>query len=180
MDFGCGVGRLTQALCDKFDQVTGVDISSSMIERARSYNRHGEACRYRVNTAPDLSLFDDAVFDFVYTDKVLQHIPPEVSERYIAEFFRILKPGGMALFQIPSGKRYKPGGLGEAWYKLRKGPLRRFWKRLRGKQAVEMHHIHVSRVEEIIAAAGGELVNARQFGSVRRNRESYFYCALRR
>ncbi len=27
MDFGCGVGRLTQALCEEFDGAVGVDIS---------------------------------------------------------------------------------------------------------------------------------------------------------
>lgn len=34
LDFGCGVGRLTQALANYFDQVYGVDIAPSMIELA--------------------------------------------------------------------------------------------------------------------------------------------------
>ena len=36
MDFGCGVGRLTQALCEEFSEAVGVDISYSMIENAEN------------------------------------------------------------------------------------------------------------------------------------------------
>ena len=165
MDFGCGVGRLTQALCEEFDSVTGVDISSSMIESAQNYNQYGARCTYLVNTTDDLSLLDNGSFDFVYSKFVLQHIHPSVSSRYIAEFFRLLKPGGVALFQIPSGKSYATGSFGEAWYNLRKGALRRFWKRLRGKPPVEMHHIHHFRVKKIVNEAGGTMIEARKFGS---------------
>src|ERR1700716_2111582 len=41
LDFGCGVGRLSQALADHFDHVDGVDIASSMVALAGKYNRHG-------------------------------------------------------------------------------------------------------------------------------------------
>src|SRR4051812_12164724 len=34
LDFGCGLGRLTQALARKFEHVTGVDVSEEMIRRA--------------------------------------------------------------------------------------------------------------------------------------------------
>src|SRR4051812_39184515 len=34
LDFGCGAGRLTQALCGHFDAVVGVDIAPSMIRLA--------------------------------------------------------------------------------------------------------------------------------------------------
>ena len=32
LDFGCGMGRLTQALCDHFAECDGVDVAPSMIE----------------------------------------------------------------------------------------------------------------------------------------------------
>jgi SAM-dependent methyltransferase len=102
LDFGCGVGRLTQALCKHFEQCSGVDIASSMIELAREYNRFGDRCQYYVNAAADLRLFEDDRFDFVYSNIVLQHIPPEYSTRYIREFLRVLTPGGLAAFQLPS------------------------------------------------------------------------------
>jgi SAM-dependent methyltransferase len=179
LDFGCGVGRLTQALCDVFDEAVGVDISSSMVAAAERYNRHGERCRYRVNTTADLAQFEDEGFDFVYSNIALQHSPPDASGRYIAEFFRILKPQGIALFQIPSGPRHDPGTWGARWYALRRGPLRRLWKRLRGKAPVEIHYLNRGVVEEIIAQSGGCLVDVMQEGSVRRSRVSLMYTAVK-
>ena len=35
LDFGCGVGRLSQALADYFDRVVGADVSPTMIGLAR-------------------------------------------------------------------------------------------------------------------------------------------------
>lgn len=103
LDFGCGVGRLTQALCERFDSVVGVDIAPAMIERARRYNRFGDRCQYVVNDRDDLSRFPDGAFDFVYSLIVLQHMKPEYSQRYLKEFLRITVPRGVVVFQIPAG-----------------------------------------------------------------------------
>ncbi len=102
LDFGCGVGRLTQALCKYFDECSGVDIAPSMIELARKYNRYGDKCKYYLNEANDLRLFEGNTFDFIYSKIVLQHMKPEYSTNYIKEFLRVLAPGGLLVFQIPS------------------------------------------------------------------------------
>src|SRR5688500_10455568 len=52
LDFGCGVGRLTQALAERFDAVVGVDVAASMIEEARARNRVGPRCTYLLNERP--------------------------------------------------------------------------------------------------------------------------------
>jgi len=179
MDFGCGVGRLTQALCDVFDSAVGVDISYSMIESAEKHNKFGDRCEYRVNTTDDLAQLDDSSFDFVYSNISLQHSPPEASSNYIAEFFRILRAGGVALFQVPSGPRHDPGSLGAKIYTIKRGPLRRFWKRIRGMPPVEIHYINQSLVGEIITSSGARLIDATQQGSVRGSRVSMLYCAVR-
>jgi SAM-dependent methyltransferase len=108
LDFGCGVGRLTQALCGYFDRCDGVDIAASMVQWARSFNQHGARCHYHVNNTDDLRLFDDGQFTFVLSIITLQHIKPRYSKRYLAEFMRVLRPGGLAVFQLPSAVR-KPG-----------------------------------------------------------------------
>jgi SAM-dependent methyltransferase len=105
LDFGCGVGRLTQALCDHFDLVDGVDVAASMIERARGYNRFGDRCRYTINDRPDLSLYADGSFDLVSSSLVLQHMRPEYAARYVAEFARVVRIGGIIWFQLPSHVR---------------------------------------------------------------------------
>lgn len=102
LDFGCGVGRLTQALAQYFGEVHGVDISPSMIALARRYNSHGARCQYRVNRSSDLRDFPHDSLDFVCSFITLQHIEPRWSKRYIKEFLRILAPHGVLIFQLPS------------------------------------------------------------------------------
>lgn len=102
LDFGCGVGRLTQALCRYFDECCGVDIAPSMIEAAKRYNRYGTKCSYYVNDTDNLSLFADNSFTFIYSILVLQHMRQRYIEKYVTEFLRVLAPGGIAVFQIAS------------------------------------------------------------------------------
>lgn len=105
LDFGCGVGRLTQALAGHFSQAVGVDISPTMIQLAEKLNRHPDRVRYVSNAREDLSIFDNDAFDFVYSDIVLQHVEPTATRRYLAEFLRVLKKGGVLVFQLPSHPR---------------------------------------------------------------------------
>jgi len=101
LDFGCGLGRLTQALCPKFEKVTGVDISSSMIKKAGLQNQFPESCNYIVNNTSDLSQFESDQFDLVMSIVTLQHIEKKYSFNYIKEFSRVVKEGGYILFNLP-------------------------------------------------------------------------------
>lgn len=105
LDFGCGVGRLTQALCRRFERVDGVDIAPSMIRAAEQFNRFGDRCRYHLNARDDLTIFPDGSFDFIYSTYVLQHMHPAFARRYVEEFVRLLSPDGLALFQIATAER---------------------------------------------------------------------------
>jgi SAM-dependent methyltransferase len=103
LDFGCGVGRITQALADHFDRSVGVDISPTMIERARGLNRHGDSVTYAVNDSSDLGRFETGSFDLVFSIIVLQHMEPELSSSYIAELVRVCASDGLVFFQVPHG-----------------------------------------------------------------------------
>src|SRR5262245_40378475 len=59
LDFGCGVGRTTQALAGYFDEVYGVDIAPSLVELARQYNHYGNKCKYFLNKENNLNMFVD-------------------------------------------------------------------------------------------------------------------------
>ncbi|HEX5236321.1 MAG TPA: class I SAM-dependent methyltransferase [Silvibacterium sp.] len=97
LDFGCGVGRLTQALARRFNSTVGVDISHRMIRTAESFNRFAH-CRYLVS-ASALLPFADASFSFIYSN-ILQHVPRRIATRYLREFIRVLEPGGVLVFGV--------------------------------------------------------------------------------
>jgi SAM-dependent methyltransferase len=178
LDFGSGPGRLSQALADHFDGVVGVDISHTMVATAESLNRHGDRVRYVVNTRPDLALFDDSSFDFIYSSITLQHVPPEPAAAYVGEFIRILRPGGLAVFQARNGPRIRPGTLRARLYALRRERLRRVWQRLRGRPGYEMHALARSRVEEVVAGAGGRMLGVLDMNPSRPGR-SFRYAATK-
>jgi SAM-dependent methyltransferase len=64
-----------------------------------------------VNAKPDLSMFPGFTFDLVYSNLVLQHMPPELSRSYMTDFIRVLKPGGVGVFQLPSRPARTPVGI---------------------------------------------------------------------
>ena len=176
LDFGAGAGRLTQALGDHFEQVVGVDISSTMIRTAEEHNRHGDRVTYVQNTVPDLTRFESASFDFVYSNITLQHMPSQAAEAFIGEFLRILRPGGLALFQVPDGRHFPAGSIRERITEFARGPLRRLSKRLRGKPPVEIHYVARARVEAILRARGGELLDVYDVAEGRKRWPLARYC----
>ena len=103
LDFGCGAGRLSRALAGKFERVVGLDVSASMIETARELNRDIGNVEFRENPSPRLEGIADASVDLVYSNMTLQHIPSRLAAGYVEEFFRVLAPGGVAVFQFVAG-----------------------------------------------------------------------------
>ncbi|MDQ2726698.1 MAG: class I SAM-dependent methyltransferase [Actinomycetota bacterium] len=102
LDFGCGVGRLTRALADHLDEVTGLDISPSMIELAEGHHRNFRNLNFRVHTTNDLGAYKAGTFDVVCSLLVLQHLPSTAAIlTYVEEFVRVLTPGGVILLQLP-------------------------------------------------------------------------------
>ena len=80
-----------------FEECVGFDISETMIAKAKELNAAYPQCKFVSATDPDNH------FDLIYSNIVLQHLPSvEMIERTIAEFMRILKPGGLAVFQLLS------------------------------------------------------------------------------
>jgi SAM-dependent methyltransferase len=175
LDFGCGVGRLTQALCDYFTKCYGVDISPTMVEQARLYNRFGGACVYVANDAPHLRCFESDTFDFIYTMIVLQHIPPDAGNAYIAEFVRIMKPEGLLIFQVPSTLRNEQANPqptnnptlagAEASSSVENVDSGIATKAVDAKpeQLIDMYGIPRDQVERVVEAAGGRILNVQNY-----------------
>lgn len=102
LDFGCGVGRLTQALGRRFGDVTGADISPQMIALARRVNQYPDRVRYMCTSDTPIDTLPGRSFGFIYSNIVLQHIAPDVSVRILGAFLRLLDAGGLLVFQLPS------------------------------------------------------------------------------
>ena len=129
LDFGCGAGRISQALARHFEHVVGVDIAPSMIALANQHNRHGERCRYVLNEHADLRQFQDSSVDFIYSRLVLQHLRPKVIKAYVAEFVRLLDAGGVAVFNVPASPLDTPVAAGSL-KALAPMPLVKLYRRL--------------------------------------------------
>ncbi|WP_309023535.1 methyltransferase domain-containing protein [Pelagicoccus sp. SDUM812002] len=102
LDFGCGVGRLTFPLSRRFERTIGIDISASMIEGAKLNSHRGHNCKFILNTDENLSCIETESIDFAHSDIVFQHIAPRYSKHYFLEIARVMNPGGVFVFQLPS------------------------------------------------------------------------------
>ena len=149
LDFGCGAGRLSRALAAHFEHVVGVDVSSSMIETARRLSADVGNVEFRENASPYLDGIADASVDLVYSNMTLQHIPARLAEGYVEEFFRVLAPGGVAVFQFVSGADDSLRGhlfarVSNRWL----NPLRRLaWRR---GAVFEMHALDETRLDALL------------------------------
>lgn len=100
MDFGCGTGRLAVHAIPFLepDRFLGVDISPTMIERAKQ--RCAErgllerAPRWKVETSPAfINLFGES-FDFCSAFSVFTHMDAEDSLLYLQALRRVIRAGG--------------------------------------------------------------------------------------
>ncbi|HLB21386.1 MAG TPA: class I SAM-dependent methyltransferase [Solirubrobacteraceae bacterium] len=166
LDFGCGAGRLTQAIARDFQSCLGLDVSGRMIGEARGLAQDVQNCDFAVHDAPDLAPLQTARFDLVVSRLVLQHIAQsESKERYIAEFVRVLRPGGLLALQLPSHIpalhriQLRPRLYGV----LRRAGVSRttLYERLR-LHPIRMSALPSSRVLEVIDAAGGQTLEVRR------------------
>ena len=96
LDVGCGGGLFAEALSAQGCEVAGVDVSQRSIRAARRHARGaGVDINYVVARAEELP-FADASFDVVCCCDVLEHVD-DVGQT-VAESARVLKPGGLYLF----------------------------------------------------------------------------------
>lgn len=94
LDAGCGTGLLAKRL-KKYGKVAAVDISPYAIELAR---KRGIAVQEAsVNKLP----FKDNVFNLVVSLDVIYHKMVD-DKKALAEFFRVLKPGGVLILRVPA------------------------------------------------------------------------------
>lgn len=115
LEIGSGVGWPMQAIMEKFPhiRVSGLDISETMIARASSrLEELSNLDRYRNRYSfhhydGSIFPFSDGSFDVVYSYAVLWHVPDPILIRALIEAKRVLKPGGLCIYQFIDFKHLK-------------------------------------------------------------------------
>ena len=96
LDYGCGVGRQLIPLSGRFDAVTGVDVSPSMLREAEQHCRRPGAGNISLLLSDDQISRVESSFDFIISNLVLQHVPVRRGEEVIRQLLARLNPGGVA------------------------------------------------------------------------------------
>jgi len=137
LDFGCGAGRLSQALAAYVDEVVGVDISEPMLETARALDPEGRV-RFVLNTAESLTFLETGSVDISYSSLVLQHLPPTLVQTATAPDHSL---------------------KGQLARLLPRPALRLAQQRMLGYPApMEMHAMPSRVVAEVVGAVGGRVL----------------------
>lgn len=169
LDFGCGVGRLTQALSREFRECHGIDISPEMIAAATRMANGNSKCHFFVNSNPNLSMVGDNTFSFVYCSIVLQHIEPERTSSYIREFVRVLKPGGILVFQVPDRRKgqwmMRVRGILKLRTRVRQLLTRFGAPEMPARSGWGMYCFSEGRVRNLLRGASGQIVDVRMTNS---------------
>src|SRR4028119_929490 len=98
LDVGCGIGGSSLYLAQKFNaSVTGITLSPVQASRATERAQEaGLAASVQFQVADALEMpFADDTFDFVWSMESGEHMPDK--EKFLAECYRVLKPGGTFL-----------------------------------------------------------------------------------
>jgi SAM-dependent methyltransferase len=147
LDFGCGVGRLAEAMTRYAQQVTGYDISPGMLEIARA---RGGRVKY-VGEMPD------GPFDWINSFIVFQHIPPERGLDLFGQLLARLAVDGVISLQVAVWREH-----GEAWpqetglKRLFQKPRQHFWARRLPVGQILMYDYDMSKVIRLLNEAGIE------------------------
>jgi SAM-dependent methyltransferase len=154
VEVGCGPGRMTGLLADRFDRVIGVDVSPAMLELVRGNVRAGNV-EFVLVSGGRLDPLESGVADVVLCYLVLQHLPRrELVASYLEEFARVLAPAGRAFVQIPI---LSDGLRPRAWRALRGAlvPLaRRIHGGIEGQAAYRGFRLTGPELDAALEAAG--------------------------
>ncbi|MFF7633758.1 class I SAM-dependent methyltransferase [Kitasatospora sp. NPDC008050] len=132
-DIGCGPGHVTAYLHGLGLDAFGIELSPGMVEVAR---RDHPGLRYEVGSMTALDLPDGELGGVLAWYSIL-HTPPEVLPTVLAEFHRVLAPGGHLLlgFHVGDERRRKEEGYGH-------------------RIAMDLYLLPPERIAELAARAG--------------------------
>ncbi len=123
LDLGVGTGRLLPEILKRGRWVCGLDLSMTMMVRARErLDGRGALVNGDAQTLP----FADGSFDRVVAWAIWENIPDQ--RQALAEIARVLRPGGRVLFGTKNLSHHR--NLRLVWYRIKQRLARRVWRRV--------------------------------------------------
>ncbi|MBT5471040.1 MAG: class I SAM-dependent methyltransferase [Nitrospina sp.] len=94
LDAGCGVGVFTRFYARRDFEVHAIDLTPKSVEITQKslevFNLQGTISKASVEKIP----YSNDYFDYIVSNGVIHHTPD--TEKAVEEFYRVLKPGGVA------------------------------------------------------------------------------------
>lgn len=146
LDAGCGPGLVAQAFleADPRSDVTGVDLSAQMIERARNRcERFGARARFLCGSLHDLDLAPG--FDAVVSRYVLHHVADPVA--FVSRQVSLLRSGGVLLL---SDHTTDPDSARAAWHQQAE----------RQRDQTHTANLTAGQIVDLLARCGLEAIEA--------------------
>jgi ubiquinone/menaquinone biosynthesis C-methylase UbiE len=126
LDAGCGTGGMMAHLTHYApEHIVGIDFSETAL-RFCVQRQQKMLARASVSELP----FPDSTFDLITSFDVLQHVPAQKDASAVAEFYRILRPGGIAFIRV-AAYQWMRGGHDDAIAVQRRYQLNELTEHLR-------------------------------------------------
>lgn len=100
LELGCGEGRGVDLLAPLADSYVALDKIHEVIEKLK--DKH-PALDFRQAVFPPFKGIEDNSFDTIVSFQVIEHV--KADGQFLAEIFRVLKPGGKAILTTPNIKK---------------------------------------------------------------------------
>lgn len=92
LDFGCGIGRVIRHWADlNGPEIHGTDYNPTLVDWCSDHLRFA---RFRVNALDGGLAYESETFDLAYALSVFTHLDESLQKLWMAELFRVLRPGG--------------------------------------------------------------------------------------
>jgi SAM-dependent methyltransferase/cell division septum initiation protein DivIVA len=142
IDIGCGRGEWLELLSECGIKSSGVDINSTMVQYCQELNLdavEGDGLLYLRNV-PDNSLAIVSAFH------VIEHLPLQTLLDLTDEALRVLRPGGIVIFETPNPENLIVGACNFYFDPTHRNPIppatAQFLLENRGFRQVEIHRLH--------------------------------------
>lgn len=137
LDVGCGLGYLLSRVNLPAGLLYGMDVGPGALRVARSWIAGGHFCLGDVTSIP----YQSGNFDYLVCTEVLEHLTVKQGTAAVRECYRVLRPGGVALFTVPNGK----GVLGDYF-------------------CAHIRFFSFKSITTLIKEAGFEVISGQKFG----------------